>query len=145
MGLAQFINENIDPILVEWEAFAKSLPPGQTMTSTALRDDAERMLRFVAADMEASQSEAQRAVKGRGRQVVGSDDTAAQAHGRLRLTQAFDLVQMVSEFRARASRERHSVVVRSNGGGRTVSVVRVDPFQRGNRPDSRRIGKSVRQ
>jgi hypothetical protein len=70
------------------------------MTSTALRDDAERMLRFVAADMEASQSEAQRAVKGRGRQVVGSDDTAAQAHGRLRLTQAFDLVQMVSEFRA---------------------------------------------
>ena len=98
MGLAQFINENIDPILVEWEAFAKSLPPGQTMTSTAFRDDAERMLRFVAADMEASQSEAQRSVKGRGRQVVGSDDTAAQAHGRLRLTQAFDLVQMVSEF-----------------------------------------------
>ena len=70
MGLAQFINENIDPILVEWEAFAKSLPPGQTMTSTAFRDDAERMLRFVAADMEASQSEAQRSVKGRGRQVV---------------------------------------------------------------------------
>jgi len=100
MGLAQFILDNIEPILTEWEAFAKSMPPGQEMNSAALRDDAERMLRFVAADMDATQSEGQRAVKGRGEQAAGSDESAANAHGRLRLAQEFDLAQMVSEFRA---------------------------------------------
>jgi signal transduction histidine kinase len=101
MRLAQFIRDNIDRIMNEWEAFAKSLPPGQNMTSTALRDDVERMLRFVAADMETNQSDPQQAAKGRGEEdASGNDDTAAQIHGRLRLMQAFDLAQMVAEFRA---------------------------------------------
>lgn len=68
------------------------------MNATALRNDAERMLRFVASDMEAAQSEDQRAAKGLGHHtVVGS---AAHDHGGLRHMQAFDLIQMVSEFRA---------------------------------------------
>jgi signal transduction histidine kinase len=100
MRLAEFILDNIEPILAEWDAFAKSLPPGQEMNSAALRDDAERMLRFVAADMEAAQSEGQRSVKAKGHQPVGIENSAAHRHGRLRLMQAFDLVQMVSEFRA---------------------------------------------
>ena len=70
------------------------------MSSAALRNDAERMLRFVAADMEAAQSEDERAAKGRGETALDVEDTAAHAHGRLRLMQAFDLVQMVAEFRA---------------------------------------------
>jgi hypothetical protein len=100
MKLAQFILDNVEPILTEWEAFAKSLPPGQKMNVAALRNDAERMLRFVAADMEAAQTEGQRAVKGRGQQAAGSEDSAAHDHGRLRHMQAFDLAQMISEFRA---------------------------------------------
>jgi len=58
------------------------------------------MLRFVAADMERPQSEDERAVKGRGRKEPGNEETAAQTHGRLRLSQAFDMPEMVSEFRA---------------------------------------------
>ena len=100
MGLAQFITHNLEAILMEWEAFARSLPPGIDMDTAALRDDAERMLRFVAADMQGAQSENERALKGRGEKAVSSLETAAHAHGSLRLTQAFDLVQMVSEFRA---------------------------------------------
>jgi hypothetical protein len=100
MRLAQFITDNIEAILVEWEAFAKSLPAGQHLTSAALRDDAELMLRFVAADMETAQSESQQAAKGRGEQAVGNAETAAHLHGGLRLLQAFDLVQLISEFRA---------------------------------------------
>ena len=100
MRLAEFILDNIEPILAEWDAFAKSLPPGQEMNSIAVRDDAERMLRFVAADMEAVQTEDQQAIKGQGRQAARSETSAAHTHGRLRLMQAFDLVQMVSEFRA---------------------------------------------
>ena len=100
MGLSQFIIDNIEPILGEWEAFAKSLPPGQDMDSAALRNDAERMLRFVAADMQSAQSEGERTLKGRGQQASGSEDGAAHVHGGVRLVQAFDLAQMVSEFRA---------------------------------------------
>jgi signal transduction histidine kinase len=100
MGLAQFITDNIEPILVEWEAFARSLPPGRNMSSVGLRNDAERMLRFVAADMGSVQTDAQRDTKGKGLQPEGGDDSAAHTHGRLRLLQAFDLAQMVGEFRA---------------------------------------------
>lgn len=100
MGLAQFITDNIEPILVEWEAFARSLPPGRSMNPAALRNDAERMLRFVAADMASIQSEAQRDIKGKGLQRLGEHDSAAHTHGRMRLLQAFDLAQMVGEFRA---------------------------------------------
>lgn len=100
MRLSQFILANIEPILTEWEAFAKSLPPGQGMNVEDARNDAERMLRFVAADMESAQTEGQQAVKGRGEQGVASENSAAHAHGRMRLIQAFDLAQMVSEFRA---------------------------------------------
>ena len=95
MGLSQFIIDNIEPILGEWEAFAKSLPPGQDMDSAALRNDAERMLRFVAADMQSAQSEGERTLKGRGQQASGSEDGAAHVHGGVRLVQAFDLAQMV--------------------------------------------------
>jgi hypothetical protein len=98
MKLAQFILNNIEPILTEWEAFAKSLPPGKNMNTAALRNDADRMLRFVAADMETAQSEDQRAAKGLGQHTLVS--SAAHGHGGLRHMQAFDLIQMVSEFRA---------------------------------------------
>jgi signal transduction histidine kinase len=100
MTLAQSILDNLDRILGDWETFARSLPPGRSMSAVALRDDAERMLRFVAADMETPQSEGQRDIKGRGEQGEGAEDTAAHAHGHLRAVQAFDLAEMVSEFRA---------------------------------------------
>jgi signal transduction histidine kinase len=98
--LAQFIVDNIEPILVEWEAFAKSLPPGQNLTPPDLRNDAEQMLRFVATDMETAQSDYQRAGKSRGEQALSSEDTGAHEHGVLRLLLSFALVELVSEFRA---------------------------------------------
>jgi len=72
MTLAQSILDNLDRILGDWETFARSLPPGRSMSAVALRDDAERMLRFVAADMETPQSEGQRDIKGRGEQGEGN-------------------------------------------------------------------------
>ena len=100
MTLAQFITANIEAILTEWETFARSFPPGAAVGSTNLRDDAERMLRFVIAELGSAQSETERAARGGGQKVAGSESTAAHLHGRLRLTQAFDLPQIVSEFRA---------------------------------------------
>jgi hypothetical protein len=45
MRLAQFITEDAELILVEWEAFARTLLiDGQKMTSLALRDHASQIL-----------------------------------------------------------------------------------------------------
>ena len=51
MRLADFILANIEPILQEWEAFARSLAPGAKMDVVALRDDAEAILRACVRDM----------------------------------------------------------------------------------------------
>ena len=44
MKLADFIFANVEPILQQWENFARSLAPGATMEVLALRDDAEAIL-----------------------------------------------------------------------------------------------------
>ena len=102
MRLADFILANLEPILVEWEAFAKSLPAGASMTPRALRNDAERMLRFIAADLTTGQTVDEEIAKsqGRGGQLPQGDQSAAHDHGLQRLADGFDLVQMVSEYRA---------------------------------------------
>src|SRR5687768_16271732 len=66
MRLAEFILANIEPILAEWEAFARSLSPGSTMTVPALRDDAESILLATARDMQDPQSLPQQARKSKG-------------------------------------------------------------------------------
>jgi signal transduction histidine kinase len=102
MRLADFILNNLERILIEWEAFAKSLPAGASMTSRALRDDAERMLRFVAADLATGQTVDEEIAKshGRGEHLPEGEQSAAHDHGLQRLADGFDLVQMVSEYRA---------------------------------------------
>ena len=109
MRLADFILANLEPILSEWEAFAKSLPAGAAMAPRALRDDAERMLRFVAADLATGQTEGEGIAKshGQGYHLPEGERSAAHDHGLQRLEHGFDLVQMVSEYRAlRASVSR---------------------------------------
>src|SRR5689334_5147583 len=66
MRLAEFILANVEPILAEWEAFARSLSPGATMTVVALRDDAESILLATARDMQTPQSLQQQASKSKG-------------------------------------------------------------------------------
>jgi hypothetical protein len=42
MVLSQFIIENIDAILSEWERFAKTIPAAAAMDAATLRDEAAR-------------------------------------------------------------------------------------------------------
>ncbi|MCK0509510.1 sensor histidine kinase [Aromatoleum buckelii] len=102
MKLSTFILDNIEPILKQWEEFARSLQPGRLMTVTALRDDAERMLQFIAADIETPQSRAQQRQKsiGRGLQLADRADSAAHDHGKARAVDHFTFSEMVSEYRA---------------------------------------------
>lgn len=100
--LAQFITQNMDAILAEWEAFARTrIPAAATMTVLGLRDHAEMILRAIATDMDGAQTEAQRDTKSKGHAPpIDSKLTAAAEHGAARHIDGFDLVQLASEFRA---------------------------------------------
>jgi signal transduction histidine kinase len=102
MKLAQFITENLEEILVEWEAFAASLlAPGQKMTALALRDHATQILRAIAADIQTNQSDLEQAYKSKGfARIAEAVQTAAMTHGALRYLAGFDLRQLTAEFRA---------------------------------------------
>ena len=102
MQLSQFILDNLEAILQEWEDFARSLAPGSAMSIKELRDDAERMLRFIAADMETEQTVRQEVVKatGHGPALPEGKSSAAQHHGIGRAVERFSLVELVSEYRA---------------------------------------------
>jgi hypothetical protein len=57
MRLADFILARLEPILVEWEAFAATLlPAAARMDSEALRDHAKAMLEAIATDLSLEQS-----------------------------------------------------------------------------------------
>src|SRR4051812_50036528 len=103
MRLSDFIVANLEPILSEWETFARThIPAGEAMDVAALRDHAADILMTAAADLQCRQSERERAEKSKGEAEApsGAADTAAQTHGALRAEAGFTLGQMVSEFRA---------------------------------------------
>jgi hypothetical protein len=102
MRLARFITENLEEILLEWEAFAASLlSPGQVMTSLALRDHASQILLAIAEDIESNQTDLEQAYKSKGFvQIAAATRTAAMTHGALRHLAGFDLRQLAAEFRA---------------------------------------------
>ncbi|MEA5448249.1 HAMP domain-containing sensor histidine kinase [Leptolyngbya sp. CCNP1308] len=105
MRLAEFILGNIEPILAEWETFARSLTPGMKMTKLALCNDAEAILVATRRDMQIDQSLAQQASKSKGNGgVVGEEsaqlDNASVLHGAARVGSGFDIMEVVSEYRA---------------------------------------------
>jgi signal transduction histidine kinase len=103
--LAEFISANVEPILQEWEDFARSLTPGAVMNVGALRDDAEAILRACVHDMGAAQSGQQRDNKSKGHGGAGGDasdrlDDASSVHGVGRVGSGFNINEVVSEYRA---------------------------------------------
>lgn len=104
MRLAPFILENIEPILAEWEVFARSTLPGAKLDRLTLRDHAQDILRATARDMVSAQSDTQRSDKSKGEGETGSTSThltgASAMHALERVESGFDLEEVVSEYRA---------------------------------------------
>jgi signal transduction histidine kinase len=100
--LSSFIRRNIEPILDEWENFARSLPQGEAMNVSALRDHAKDMLTAIAKDLDAPQTPEEQTGKAHGESDAGEGavPTAAQEHGAGRAESGFTVEQMVAEFRA---------------------------------------------
>ena len=94
LQLCAFIKENIEQIVAEWEAFARTLlPAAATMTPLALRDHAREILQAIAKEIASERSEAQPPGH-------SGEETAAAAHGALRHLSGFNLQQLGSEYRA---------------------------------------------
>jgi len=99
--LVDFIEENLEPILQEWEDYARSLPPGPVLDVVALRDHAREMLVALVDDLGSPQSERAREAKGKGGQTGRSPlAIAASSHAAGRVLERFTLSELVSEFRA---------------------------------------------
>ena len=101
MRLSQFIEQNVETIVTEWESFARAtIEPAQTMSRLALRDHAAQILLAIAKDLQQPQSEHERHVKSRGLAESDAIETSAATHGVLRQLVGFDLVQLAAEYRA---------------------------------------------
>ena len=102
MKLGKFIVANREPILLEWEAFARTCAPASAaMDMTALRDHASEMLSVIAKDLETPQTKDESTEKSKGEsQDVSATATAAEQHGAGRAESGFTVEQMVAEFRA---------------------------------------------
>lgn len=116
MTLAEFIRKDMDGILDEWIAFARTIPAAAPLNRKALRNDAREILSRIAIDMEKEQSEPMRFARSQGTEDTQRDgrDSAAQSHAGARLLEGFTLPDMVSEYRAlRASVVRRWIAQRS--------------------------------
>src|SRR5215212_2770202 len=102
MRLSEFILANREPILAEWEAFARTCAPASgSMNIESLRDHADQMLTVIATDLNTPQNKSEQKEKSTGNQPVVDDSiTAAEEHGAGRAESGFSVEQMVAEFRA---------------------------------------------
>ena len=103
MSLADFILTNREPILAEWEAFARTCTPASgTMDIRALRDHANEMLIVIAADLKTPQGRLAQSEKSKGHSRAPERErpTAAGEHGAGRARSGFSVEQMVAEYRA---------------------------------------------
>ena len=143
MRLADFMLENMEPILAEWEIFARTVAPGAKMDRLALRDHAEDILRATARDMRSAQTSDQQAdkSKGDGDGGVGSDqlDGASAVHGVGRVGSGFDLMELVSEYRAL----RASVIQLWRASGPSPDLRDLDDITRFNESIDQSLTKAV--
>jgi signal transduction histidine kinase len=99
--LSDFITTHLEPILQEWENFARTVhTPMPPLDVPGLRNHAAQILKTVAQDLRTHQTVRQEIEKSQGRGPHTEHDTAAQTHAVKRLVDGFTLDQMVSEYRA---------------------------------------------
>jgi signal transduction histidine kinase len=104
MRLADFIESALEPILLEWDSFAHGIAAGERMDALALRDHAGEILLAVVQDMRSAQTLTERSEKSKGhrqpREGGVALNLASNVHALNRLGSGFDLLEVVSEYRA---------------------------------------------
>lgn len=102
MRLSDFILNNREVILQEWEDFATSLRSvARQLDKVELRDHVKKILEAIASDLAQPQTEQEETKKSKGHDDTPADKkTAAATHGKERLALGFSLDDAVAEYRA---------------------------------------------
>ena len=101
MRIPEFIRDNLESILQEWENFARSIyPDAQQADALALRDHAQAMLVAIAIDLDTPQDARQSIEKSRGLADTPRRESAAETHAAGRLEAGFTIEQLIAEYRA---------------------------------------------
>src|SRR5688572_18794018 len=105
MRLADFILTNVEPILAEWELFARGIWPKRVTADPAeLRNEAGDILNATEVDMQSDQTTAQQAEKSKGLSLRDSPRDglrrASSSHGTGRAVSGFDVSAVIAEYRA---------------------------------------------
>jgi signal transduction histidine kinase len=100
--LSDFILDNRNAILLEWERFVKTLRAGGRVDEAAQRAHAEQILMTIAAEMRVPQTgeEQEAKSKSQGGRRLGARSSAAQSHAGSRLAAGFKLNELMAEYRA---------------------------------------------
>jgi signal transduction histidine kinase len=100
----QFIAENVEAIVDDFEAFARGASPAAAkLDSKELRDHAKVVMQAVAADMDTAQTSREQHLKATGDAVedpFSRVKETSRMHARHRFEQGFTLPEMLSEYRA---------------------------------------------
>lgn len=101
MRLSQFIQNNADQILSEWDAFAATVGhAGKELDKKALRNHAGEILKAIAADLDQPQSSAEQDAKGKGNGMRTVGPSPAETHADYRMLAGFAIDAMITEYRA---------------------------------------------
>jgi signal transduction histidine kinase len=140
--LADFIIANIEPIVGDWVAFARTrLPASRDMNDLALRNDAPQILAEIADDMGRPQDDRQRLAKSRGFAVrdAALAESPFRSHATQRARSGFEMIQLVSEYRAL----RATVLRMWNASARDVDVRDLEDVSRFNEAVDAALAESV--
>ena len=144
MRLPEFILMNLEPILAEWEAFARGIWPGGKSDPLTLRDHAKDILRATVADMKSAQTTSQQSDKSKGDGHPGTDsdrvNRASEVHGMGRVLSGFDLLAVVAEYRAL----RASVIRLWREGAPDSNVRDLDDLTRFNESVDQSLTEAIR-
>ena len=148
MRLPHFILANVEPILVAWEDFARSIWPvplnDPETDPAALRDHAENILRAAAEEMLVGQTDQEQQQKSRGKGEDGAAsvkvDRASELHGILRVSHGFELCGVVAEYRAL----RSSVIRLWRASLPTTDLNDLDDLTRFNETIDQSLAEAVR-
>lgn len=140
--LSEFIRSNITPITEDWESFAETLTPAaDNMTHVQLRDHIKEIVSFIADDIESSQTNKEQKDKSQGNADRPNHHTIGAIHGGLRFGDGFDIIQMVSEYRAL----RASITKLWRKSHQLVTDVDLDDLTRFNESVDQLLAESLRR
>lgn len=98
--LSNFIRENIEVILQEWEDFALTLQPLADSNKLKLRDHAQQMLMVICTDLDTAQCKQESIEKSKGKAPTEAHDTVAETHAEDRLQSGFTIEELMAEYRS---------------------------------------------